>query len=431
MKGCDKNAISIFVGSSACAMVLFLVGCDGTEARYPASHVAAIANDGAVPSSPLVEAPDGYLYGTTAAGGRFNQGTVYRIGFDGSESVLYSFVGGSDDGADPSGGLIVGSDGNLYGTTRSGGIRSCAQEPPGLLSSVNTCGTVFGLTLSGGEQVLYFFHGAADGGLPVGPLLQTSNGDFYGTTLTGGTYLSGVLYQISALGQQSALYEFGSAGVTDALAPEAGLILGTDGALYGTTPLGGTMGKGTLFSATTAGAETVLASFAGGVGGEAPTQSLMQASDGTLYGTSSGGGLSGAHCPSGCGTVFQVTLSGALTVLYQFGLDAGDGLLPSSALIQASDGNLYGTTRAGGIGPCSGGCGTVFKVTPSGVETVLYSFQGGTDGAAPMAALVQGSDGALYGTTSAGGQLYQGTAFRLTLAGAETVLHSFGNLEAP
>lgn len=438
MKGCATPTITIttittITTLSICTAALSLGGCSNSVVHYPAaSHSVASGGDGAVPSGPLVQAADGYLYGSTASGGRFNQGTVFRIGFDGTESVLYSFSGGASDGADPGEGVIVGSDGNLYGTTRSGGVGGCGgQEPSGFVVAVSACGTVFQLTLSGIEQVLHFFQGGDDGGVPMTHLVQTSSGTLYGTTATGGLYLSGTVFQITSTGDDSVLYNFGSAGPTDAVAPAAGLIRATDGALYGTTALGGTSNSGTVFSVTLAGAETVLASFAGGMAGETPTQSLVQASDGNFYGTSSTGGLSDDRCPAGCGTVFQITPSGAFTVLYQFDRAAGDGVLPSSALIQASDGNFYGTTRAGGSGSCSAGCGTVFKISPGGDETVLYSFGGANDGAAPQATLLQASDGALYGTTSAGGELDQGTVFRITLAGVETVLHSFGSSEAP
>ncbi len=255
-------------------------------------------------------------------------------------------------------------------------------------------------------------------------LVQTSSGTLYGTTATGGSQLSGTVFQITSTGEESVLYDFGASGPTDAVAPAAGLILATDGDLYGTTALGGMSNQGTVFSVTPAGAEAVLASFAGGPGGATPTQSLVQASNGNFYGTSSAGGLSDLRCPAGCGTVFQITPSGAFTVLYEFARNAEDGVLPSSALIQGSDGNFYGTTRSGGHGTCSAGCGTVFKITPDGEETVLYSFRGADDGAAPEATLIQASDGSLYGTTSAGGALDQGTVFQLTLAGVETVLHS-------
>lgn len=421
-----------FAALALSAAVLSLSGCGGGEAHYPPSPPGTVNTDGSVPSGPLIQAPDGYLYGTTAAGGSSKQGTVFRIGLDGTESVLYSFMGGPNDGADPGEGLIVGSDGDLYGTTRSGGVGSCGgQEPSGLVFPVSTCGTVFQLTLSGQEQVLYFFQGGNDGGLPMTPLLQTSSGSFYGTTATGGAYLGGTVFQVTPMGMQSVLYDFGASGASDGEAPEAGLILGTDGNLYGTTAVGGTSNEGTIFGVTLAGGETVLASFAGGATGQTPTQSLLQASDGNFYGTSSNGGLTSASCNSGCGTVFQLTPAGTLTILYQFGGYAGDGIVPSSALIQASDGNLYGTTRAGGSGGCSGGCGTVFKIVLGGNETVLYSFQGGDDGASPQAALVEATDGALYGTTSAGGQQNQGTVFRLTLTGSETVLHSFGGAASP
>jgi len=221
------------------------------------------------------------------------------------------------------------------------------------------------------------------------------------------------------------------------------LFQASDGNLYGTTRAGGANfcngGRfcGTAFRVTPSGAETILYSFgASPLDGFSPLGPLIQGNDGALYGTTSRGG---AH---GQGTVFRITLGGAYTILYSFGASPGDGAVPVAGLIQASDGNFYGTTASGGANHCfqipqsGGNCGTVFRLTPAGVETVLYSFgTSPSDGVTPSGSLLQGSDGNFYGTTvngganacsSSGATNNCGTVFRITPGGVETVLHSFG-----
>jgi uncharacterized repeat protein (TIGR03803 family) len=198
------------------------------------------------------------------------------------------------------------------------------------------------------------------------------------------------------------LYSF--AGSDDGGYPVAGLVQGSDGNFYGPTSAGGGHNLGTVFKITPSGTLTTLYSFAGS-DGEFPFAGLVQGSDGNFYGTTEQGGANDQ------GTVFKITPSGTLTTLYSFA--GSDGAEPFAGLVQGSDGNFYGTTQLGGLGPCTGGCGTVFKITPSGALTTLYSFAG-SDGANPDAGLVQGSDGNFYGTTHQGGANNVGTVFRLS-----------------
>lgn len=216
-------------------------------------------------------------------------------------------------------------------------------------------------------------------------------------------------------GTESVLHSFG--GANDGASPGGSLIQGTDGNLYGMTLNGGANGKGTVFKITPAGVETVLYSFgASGTDAANPYGSLIQASDGNLYGLTSGGGTNGV------GTVFKITTAGVETVLHSFGA-SGDGATPDGELLQASDGNFYGTTESGGTG-----YGTVFKITAAGVETVLHSFGSGTDGVNPYGSLIQASDGNLYGTTELGGANGGGIVFKMTTAGTSyAALHSFGS----
>jgi uncharacterized repeat protein (TIGR03803 family) len=211
-------------------------------------------------------------------------------------------------------------------------------------------------------------------------------------------------------------------GSNDGVNPNA-LVAGSDGNYYGTTANGGRNGLGALFKVTPAGVETVLYSFAGGGSDGADPEGIVQGTDGNFYGATNFGG--NGNCPSGCGTVFRITPAGAETVLYFF-TGAADGGDPNG-VVEGSDGNFYGTAAYGGIANSScgaSGCGVVFRLTPAGAESVVYSFSGGTNGLQPVS-LIQGTDGNFYGTTVYGGQLNYGTVFKVTAAGAQAVLHSF------
>jgi uncharacterized repeat protein (TIGR03803 family) len=280
---------------------------------------------------------------------------------------------------------------------------------------------VFKLTPAGVETLLHSFGAGTDGTLPKSNLIQASDGNFYGTTYSGGTVGAGTIFKITPAGIETVLYSFGSG--TDGANPQASLIQASDGNFYGTTSGGGANNFGTVFKVTPAGVESVLYSFRAGTDGATPQASLIQASDGNFYGTTYS---SGNNVGSGVslGTVFKVTPAGVETILHSFGGEP-DGAGPVASLIQTSDGNFYGTTTAGG----SHGQGTVFKITPLGVETLLHSFGLPTDGAIPQAGLIKASDGNFYGTTSSYGLgmgAISGTAFKITPAGDESILHSFG-----
>lgn len=335
-------------------------------------------------------------------------------------TVLHSF-GGGDDGASPYAGLID-VNGTLYGTTIDGGGSGCSdQRPPG-------CGTVFSITPSGNEAVLYSFgrSNPTDGIFPSGSLIEV-NGTLYGTTPWGGTGTCnvvgtgcGTVFSVTLSGKETVLHSF-AAYPTDGSGPQAGLI-NVKGTLYGTTGVGGAHGNGAVFSITPSGMEKVVYSFRGGSDGSVPEASLVDV-NGTLYGTTFYGG--GAGCaPAGCGTVFSLTPNGTEAVLYSF-KGSSDGGGPSADLIDFR-GSLFGTTGAGG----SGDSGTVFSIDPNtGAETLLYSFKGGSDGATPFAGLTKTKSN-LYGTTVYGGAGCPrhdgcGTVFSITSSGTETVLHRF------
>lgn len=333
-------------------------------------------------------------------------------------SVLYSFKGGTD-GAAPAAALLD-VDGTLYGTTVGGGGTGCYGSG---------CGTVFAVTTSGRESVLYRFKGGTDGSFPEAGLIDV-NGTLYGTTYSGGgtgCYEEtgcGTVFAITTSGKERVLHRF-RGGRRDGWYPEANLI-DVDGTLYSTTVSGGARHEGTVFTVSTSGAESLLYSFKrDATDGGVPVAPLLDVK-GRLYGTTDVGGASDD------GTVFDITTSGKETVLHSFAGGAGDGAHPFVGLIDV-EGTLYGTTLEGGSTECGmlGSCGTVFAITTSGDESVLYHFKGGKeDGWYPSAGLVD-DGGTLYGTTVYGGStgcLVRGcgTVFMVTTSGKERILHSFG-----
>ena len=345
------------------------------------------APDGISPLAGLVQDSSGNLYGTTNNGGTSGNGTVFKITPAGTKSVVYSF-GAAPDGVNPQASLVLDGSGNLYGTTFAGGT--------------NGFGTVFKITPAGTESIVYSFGAPPDGVYPQTSLVLDSSGNLYGTTSSGGTTGTGngTVFKITPAGTESVVYSFGAP--PDGATPSS-LVLDSSGNLYGTTSGGGTSGNGMVFKITPAGAESVVYSFGAGTDGVSPLASLVLDSSGNLYGTTSSGGTNGN------GTVFKITPAGAESVVYSFGTGT-DGVDPSASLVLDSSGNLYGTTYAGG----TSNNGTVFKITPAGTESVVYSFGAAPDGANPQASLVLNSSGDLYGTTSIGGTSGNGTVFKIT-----------------
>jgi uncharacterized repeat protein (TIGR03803 family) len=354
-----------------------------------------------------------------------------------TENVLYSFAGGSD-AEHPTNEALIAVNGTLYGDTEQGGGSGCG--------SGDGCGTVFAMSTSGAESLIYSFKGKPDGQYAKGGLVERS-GVFYGTTQVGGQYGYGTFFKVTTAGKETVLHSFGAvvSGGYDGIYPYGGLIyVQADGKFYGTTIYGGTgscgtsgSGCGTVFSVTPSGKETVLHNFTGGQDGELLTGSLLY-SNGKIYGTTqlSGGGSScGNSSAVGCGTLFSLSTSGTEKVLYSF-TGASDGAFPSGGLIDVS-GTLYGMAGSGGsaVGCNGGGCGTVFSLKTSGAFKAIYSFQGAPkDGASPFGNLTD-VNGVLYGTTEDGGASSKcttsagitgcGAAFGVTTSGKEKMLHSF------
>ncbi len=383
-------------------------------------HSFTATPDGFNPVAGLVQGSDSNFYGTTRGGGTFNSGTVFRVNSDGTYTNLYSF-GGSPDGATPLDGLVQGSDSNFYGTTFGGGTGTHDAPSGG-------AGTVFRISPSGNYTSLYSFASYQDdAGLPYGGLVQGTNGNFYGTTGSGGSNAChcGTVFQITPEGVETILYSF-AGPPNDGNNPQAGLVLGSDGNFYGTTYFGGSStncgepGCGTVFRISPDGVYSNLYSLGGyPVDGTGPRAALVEGIDGNFYGTTWIGGSSG-HCEFGCGTVFQITPEGIEADLHSF--DETDGANLAGALVQGSDSNFYGTTYGGGPG-----YGNVFRITPTGVFSNIYTIpyvvgSGSVDGISPEAGLVLGSDGDFYGTTAGGGTSTNcgaggcGTVFKLAIS---------------
>ena len=361
----------------------------------------------------VVQGTDGNFYGTTDEDGANTYGTVFKMTPSGALTTLYNFcsLADCDDGQGPNAGLIQGSDGNFYGTTSAGGVYGGA-------------GTVFKMTPAGALETIYSFcqSTCTDGRAPIAGLVQGVNGNFYGTTELGGAEAgmginTGTVFEITPAGALTTLYSFcPKTNCPDGSQPRANLLQGSDGNFYGTTQTGGANGSGTIFKITPSGALTTLYSFCSQSGQTSCTDGynspgLTLGPNGDLYGVTPYGGTNSGSF----GTIFQITSSGTFTTLYSFCAQSGcpDGRFPYASLLLGADGNFYGTTEEGGAG-----YGTVFKFTPSGSLTTLYSFcaQGSTsctDGQVPNSALTQVANGNLYGTTLAGGANGDGTAFEI------------------
>jgi uncharacterized repeat protein (TIGR03803 family) len=315
--------------------------------------------------------------------------------------------------------------GGTDGENPNGGV---VRDPAGNLYGTTSYGgsfnfgTVFKLDTAGKETVLYTFTGGADGSIPLAGVIRDAAGNLYGTTEAGGDLTCkssigcGTVFKVDATGNESVLYSFTPAA-DGAGTPFAGVIRDAAGNLYGTTADGGPYYSGTVFKLDTTGKETVLYTFTGGQGGTdgfLPAGALIRDAAGNLYGTTQLGGN------YSFGTVFKVDPTGTETVLYRFrGGYSGDQ--PAGGVIMDREGNLYGTTEGGGYYFD----GTVFKLNPVGNKTVLYHFGSGEDGTLPVAGVIADTAGNLYGTTAYGGTFNLGTVFKLDKTGKETVLHNF------
>ncbi len=332
-------------------------------------------------------------------------GTWSGVQAAGPVTVLHSFSTTGSGGYDPQGGVIFGNDGSLYGTARNG-------------STDSPEGTIYRITTAGNFTLLHAFASdGTEGGLPSAGLLLGQDGNFYGAT-------GAKFFQVTPDGTLMVLHDFTTDYATAGADLEAALIEDGQGNFFGTSYQGGAYGYGAVFEYVP-GSSTATALYAFSTkdsqyhnsDGAGPLAPVLLANDGNFYGTATYGGTYGD------GTVFRLTPAGVFTNLHSFSYTGGDGANPMAGLIQASDGNLYGTTQYGSSSG-SGNPGTVFRVTPAGVVSTVHDFTQ-AEGSYLLAALTEGTDGFLYGTASQGGAYGNGTVFRMTKDGVVTVLHNF------
>jgi uncharacterized repeat protein (TIGR03803 family) len=383
--------------SRAVCIVVFCAAAISSPAQTFTSLLDFNGSDGAAAAASLVQAANGKLYGSTGAGGIDNVGTIFEVTARGVLRSIHSFS--LTDGESPAASLVQANDGSFYGTT--------------ILGGANGWGSVFKITPDGALTTLYSFcseSNCADGSYLYAGLVQGTDGNFYGATGAGGTNGEGTIFKITPHGVLTTLHNFDYA---DGSGPYAALIQGNDGSYYGTTSSGGLYGDGTVFKITASGVLTTMHSFdsTDGLNLDSP---LLQASNGNFYGATQEAGVGNG------GTIFKITPSGTLTTVYSFCslTDCTDGSGPHGGLVEAAEGNLYGTTLYGGLnGRCASsdtaGCGTIFEINPDGALTTLHIFDS-TDGANPSAGLVHDTDGNFYGTTQDGGSFNDGTVFSLS-----------------
>ena len=369
------------------------------------------------------------------------QAQTYQILYDFGSNCGQQYP--CTDGAYPRAGLLRDSAGNLYGTTYFGGV-TCKESP------TFGCGVVFKIDAKGVFSDVYRFKGGRDGGLPLAGLVMDKHGNLYGSTSFGGRDFAqfcrlgcGTVFKIDSNGSETVLVRFAQSG--GGFYSSARVEHDSAGNLYGTTTYGGNqkgqcadIGCGTVFQLTPQRKPIVLHRFRGGADGRNSETGVIRDAARNFYGTTAGGGhMDNNNCPDGCGTVFKVDQKGHWTVLYAF-MGGSDGAFPSAGnLTLDSSGNLYGATYAGGITACGSignqSCGTIFKIDPSGKETVLYRFANTVDGSGPLGGLTRDAQGNLYGTTFNGGTFFCdpdncGTIFKVDPNGKKTTLYNFDGI---
>jgi uncharacterized repeat protein (TIGR03803 family) len=406
-----REAASI-VATAFCALAqatLTACGGDGNGSASPPPQTQVLHSFGTetpaiVSPSGLVLGTDGNFYGT-ALGGAYNGGVIFKITPAGVVTVLHSFDPSTGDGGEP-GGLILGSDGNFYGTTMGGGT--------------NGWGTVFKMTPDGTESVSYSFKGYPSDSAGASSVFQAGDGNLYGTSDFGGTNNKGTVFKVSPSGIETVLYSFGSMA-NDPAGVFGALVEGDDGNFYGVSQLGGTSNLGAVFQITPEGILTLVHSFTGGSndGSVGVGSGLLKGSDGNFYGIASGYG------PNGGGIVYKLTQAGVETIVHAFGSStSGIGSFPEGTLSEDAYGNFYGGTGGGGYPRpvcgnqgCSntGSSGTIFEISAAG-GAVLWSNFGpsATDGTNPSGPPILGQDGTLYGVTTNGGADDAGVFYKIT-----------------
>ncbi|HEY6763842.1 MAG TPA: choice-of-anchor tandem repeat GloVer-containing protein [Candidatus Sulfotelmatobacter sp.] len=377
------------------ATLLFVAALSAVGLAQTVSEVFGFT--GAAPAPGTVtpaQGRNGRLYGTTSGFGRtVTNGTVFSLSPIGKGGTIYTFNG--TDGSHPQSSLTLATDGNYYGGATSGGT--------------GNSGVLFRITASGIYSALYQFSGGLDGANPLAPPVQASDGNLYGAT-DGDSVTAGAFYKlVPSSGAVSTIFTLNPDGSQGSIV-FAPLIQAADGSLYATAETGGANGCGTILNLSTSGQLLRLYSFMCGASGNFPAGPLVQASDGTIYGTTeAGGNVTSGECANGCGIVFRMS-QGLLTVLHTFSGYPNDGAFPYAGLTLGTDGNLYGATGKGGVNDL----GTLYQVTTGGQCKVLYSFVDKI-GSGPNASLLQHTNGTFYGVAESGGQYGAGSVYSLNM----------------
>ncbi len=380
----SRSALFISAGFAAFAS-------GATAQSYTVLHrFTGAPNDGDTPYADLRADSEGSLYGTTRFGGTKDYGTIFKVATDGTETLLYSFTGGKDDEYPSAGVTVDQKTGDLYGTASGNSVVDCDEG----------CGIIWKLTARGRFSILHMFD-SEDGSFPYGRMIRDRLGNFYGTTVYGGsshncTYGCGVVWELTAGGKYRVLHNFSGMSTGDGEGPLGRLARDRAGNLYGATGYGGYYngyyGYGTIYKIAPSGAETVLYSFTNGSDGAYPSSGLVRDKAANLYGTTDSEYYD---------TVFRLTPDGTLTTVLNLGTDD-----PEGDLLRTRSDWIYGTTYAGG-----NGAGNVYELSPNGTLINLHSF---TDTEHPWAGVLKIKD-TLYGTTAGGDGSDHGVVFSLTI----------------
>lgn len=385
---CSLNRASGSIGQGAVTDIA--ISC--VTGSLSIVHHFAGAPDGAQPMGELMPDGDGNFYSTTLSGGTLDSGTLYKLDATGTVTVLHSLGAQASPPYGPRSGLARDASGNFYLAVYSGGTPNF--------------GAIVKVDPAGSATILHEFDMTDPLGVfPSGSLFLARDGNLYGTTESRAAYHGGALFQITPAGASSLVHSFGDVAA-DALTPQGELAQDEAGNLYGASQDGGSAASGTVYKVSPGGAVTVIHSFGtGATTGLMPQEGITRDAAGNLYGTTAVGGGSGNP-----GTVFKVSPSGVATDLHAFSTASGDGYQPLGGVVADANGNVFGTTSLGG----AHGHGIVFKISRSGVYTVLHEFNPGAgDGGTPKATLTIATDGTLYGTTNAGGASGHGTIFKI------------------
>ena len=375
-----------FVAFLVCLFVALSAGA------YAQNFGVVFAFRSGPPASTPVQGRDGYLYGT-AYGDETNCGSVYRMSTTGAGGTLFQFNGTTC----PYGGLTLATDGNFYGVA-SGGTANF--------------GEIYRITSGGAYTVVYNFQGLSDGAYPFYTPIQASDGSLYGVTYGISQQSAGTIYKFSAAGSVATIFTLnldGSQGTTFSSA----VTQAADSNLYVTTFEGGQFNCGTILKLTTAGELLSQYSFQCKKNGEYPQGAILQATDGNLYGTTDEGGYVTKRCRDGCGTIYQLTPDGVVTLIHLFQeFDWWDATGAWGGLTEGTDGNLYGVSAAGGSS-----YGTIYMTSTSGDETPIWGSecQSRGDGCIPETALMQDTNGTFYGTFTHGGAHEKGTLYSMDM----------------